>query len=711
MLPAFALLGFLLMFLSESAIRNGVMPRAAVTKCAATAYGKVISLPSSNSTSSSFFMQVSSVKVLNQGWRTRERVYVTTEARAPSGTLFPGVTLRVKGKLSSPDKEECWIRDHGACAILRCAVSGLHRTGRGPDPVSAGVDGLRIRLSDAYGRLYGARTAGLVEGVTMSKLDKADPAVVSDLRACGLGHIVAVSGLHVSSAAVLALALTAALGAGRRTRYAIAAAMALAVLCLSNFRVSALRATIMAGACFGGAVAARRYDSLVAVSIAGIVILCANPRAALDQSFHYSFAAALGIILVTNRKDTNQKRSGARQALAVCAGAQLGILPLMLVHGGAAPVSAVIANIMVVPAIGMLIVSALGSAMLSWVSLPLARAAAMGPSMISKYVIWVSSVCARVPGASLGAGAVSAVALCLYLAALVMLARNSASRRMVKPAIALSISLLLVLGATYPVLRIHSETSMTVLDVGEGDATLLQGRGGGTVLIDGGPEPDQLVGKLLSRGINHVDLMVATHPHSDHMAGLVEVARRMPVGRLFEPGMSHAAPGAYHDLLEAASKQNTPVTVAREGQQVTVDEDLRLEVLRAPASLAEQPENLNDCSIVAMAYIGGARVLMTGDLESEAQTELLKSHPSVGCDVIKVPHQGAANGASRELLTVAHPALATISVGRNNKFGHPSRTCLQMLAERGIQVARTDLSGDIVIMFGNGRIGLVTNRR
>jgi len=103
--------------------------------------------------------------------------------------------------------------------------------------------------------------------------------------------------------------------------------------------------------------------------------------------------------------------------------------------------------------------------------------------------------------------------------------------------------------------------------------------------------------------------------------------------------------------------------------------------------------------------------LLTGDLEADAQKTLLRDNPSMACDVIKIPHQGAANAATAELLDASRPALATISVGRDNEFGHPSGKCLDLLAARGVKVARTDKCGDIVITMGNGRIGMQSSRR
>lgn len=707
---AFACLGSLLMLVSTTAVRGGLLAKNARDGAGATVQGRVVSTAMTAGGMSSFFLEVTEARLKRETYSLRERVNLKAEGRLAAGDIFPGSMLEARGRLGAPERQLQWLADNGAAAVLTCDGAAVSRQPRPPGLVSRSVAGTRAWISSAYARLYGKRVAGFLEGVSLSKTDGMDPASLADLRSCGLGHLVAISGLHVGSAAVLLLALAGALGAGRRTRFTVACLGALTVLALSDFRISAMRATIMAGACFAGSMLGRRYDSLIGVSLAGIAILCANPRAIFDPSFQYSFAAALGIVLVVSRRGQGGARGKMELAVSVCAGAQLGILPLILIRGDPAPVSALLANLLVVWLVGALLLTGWSTALLTAVSLPVARVVAVAPAGISRYVLAVASACSRLPGAGLHMGALSAVALLLYAAALVMFATRRQGSSLLRPVAALSASAALVLFGCFPLVQTVGTPRMTVLDVGEGDATLLQAEGA-VVLVDGGPDPDAIVNKLRSRGVSHIDLMVASHPHADHCAGLVQVMRSMPVGRLLEPGMFGGTGGAYRDLVALAAERGVPLTVAANGQSIEMGPRFTLEVLFAPSEMPAPPENLNNCSIVAMAEVEGARVLLPGDLEEDAQKTLFADHPSMACDVLKVPHQGAANAATPGLLDACRPTLATISVGRDNTFGHPSAKCLELLASRGVKVARTDLSGDIVINMGNGRIGLQASRR
>jgi competence protein ComEC len=195
------------------------------------------------------------------------------------------------------------------------------------------------------------------------------------------------------------------------------------------------------------------------------------------------------------------------------------------------------------------------------------------------------------------------------------------------------------------------------------------------------------------------------------MAGLVTLLDTLPVGRLIEPGMTGVESSLYQRLLESARRRGVIVTVAREGQVVAVSGDLTLNVLRAPRDLPEPPQDPNEGSIVAMAEVGGLEVLLCGDLEVDGQRELVETHPGLDCQVLKVSHQGAANAAGDDLLGATRPEVATISVGRDNKFGHPSNRCLDLLRKWKAAVFRTDRDGDIEVGLHGGRIAVSTSGR
>lgn len=283
-----------------------------------------------------------------------------------------------------------------------------------------------------------------------------------------------------------------------------------------------------------------------------------------------------------------------------------------------------------------------------------------------------------------------------------------AEKPLFRSLVAIAVAVMLLFIPCLPLVSFRGADRVTILDVGEGDGILIQDRFGCSVLVDGGPDERKIIAKLQSRRIRRLDLAVSSHPHSDHLTGLVAALREMPVGRVLDGGAGRGSGGAYEEFLRLVREKKIKRTIAREGQVITVSPDLWLEVLYAPRDLRGLPKNLNDCSVVMVAHLAGTRILLTGDIESTGQQTLLGLHPDLSCDVLKVPHQGARNAATPELIDSCKPRVGVISVEKDNPYGHPSARSVGLMRARGTSVFRTDRDGDIMLSVASGRIGVTT---
>lgn len=696
------LLGSALMIFSLGGINGGMLPELA-SRGADGVFNGVVSARAHESFGGfSFVMQVRLVESEGARWRVNEKALVRVEDRRSGPEVTPGTRVEVEGRVCGvSEQNRSWLLEQGASAVIGTGSGNVRIEGTA-DFFSRMVNGLRDTLSSLYEDSLERRAAGLVKGVTLGNTEGLDGTWRSRLSDCGLEHIVAVSGLHVGAAAMIVGLLATLMGAGRRSRSVLVVLGMVLVVLLADFRTSALRAFIMAAFCLGGYLIGRTADSLAGLSLAGIIILANNPLSMFDVGFQFSFAAALAIVLALRNMS---KRKGAGTYLVVCAAAQLGIMPLVLLRARSVPVVALIANLIIVPMVAPLLLAGWALAAVSLAGKTAVKLVALVPDAISRAMMAVASFLSRVPPAGIEGGTITVISLIVYAVGLVLIIRRArAGRGLLAPAVAIGVAIVLAMLPVLVPLPEGSKGSVTFFDVGQGDSILVRDCGGSNVLVDGGPSLDGVARKLASMGIGKIDVMVLTHPHHDHLNGLLGVMDKLNVGKILEPGLEETGGPAYREFMKMADLRDVETVTAREGLTITLSEDVRLEVLYAPRDLPAIPEQLNDCSIVMMATIDDARVLLTGDLEIEGQRALIGFHPDLACDVLKVPHQGAADSAFPPFISRAQPRIGIVSVGEENSYGHPSREHLKMLEASGAEIMRTDTEGDIEISVDGDRI-------
>ncbi|MES2459576.1 MAG: ComEC/Rec2 family competence protein [Armatimonadota bacterium] len=251
---------------------------------------------------------------------------------------------------------------------------------------------------------------------------------------------------------------------------------------------------------------------------------------------------------------------------------------------------------------------------------------------------------------------------------------------------------------------------MTFLDVGQGDAAVVECPSGKVVVIDGGGKPgtDETAGGdpgnqvvvpyLRSRGISTVDVLVATHADDDHAQGLNAVAGRLTV----RAALINGFPGTskpYNRLLARLRSRRVPLDIARRGQTLSLGDGVRLQVLSpTDKAILYGRSASNNQSIVLRVIYGKSRFLFTGDAEEEEEKDMLSTKQiSLEADVLKIGHHGSRGSSQATFLDAVHPSVAVISAGRKNNFGHPHPEVLSRLRQRGVRVFRTDQQGAITI--------------
>jgi len=249
--------------------------------------------------------------------------------------------------------------------------------------------------------------------------------------------------------------------------------------------------------------------------------------------------------------------------------------------------------------------------------------------------------------------------------------------------------------ASSRVANTDGKLSAYFLDVGQGDSELLV-FGNKTILIDAGETDmgDRVVADLKKLGITRIDLLVATHPHSDHIGGMQKVLAAFPVGKVLDAGIPYPSP-IYEHFLETIDAQHIPYTIAEQGQTIDIDPALRILVLSPPHERFGDDPNLN--SIVLRISYGTINILMTGDMGGEAEAALTKTGYALDAQILKVGHHGSEYSTSPAFLARVHPETAIIEVGKDNPYGHPHDKALKNLQTAGATVYRTDLDGTVLV--------------
>ncbi|AEV82288.1 competence protein ComEC [Actinoplanes sp. SE50] len=615
--------------------------------------------------------------------------------------LLPGQEVTAAGKLLPPRPGD-----------LRAAVVAVRRAPRligEPSWAQRAAGVLRAGLQRACAPLP-ADSGGLLPGLVVGDTSRLDPGLETDFQTAGMTHLTAVSGANV------AMILGVVLFAVRRTRAGPVLCAAVCGVALAGFVIlarpspSVVRAAAMGAIGLLGLASGRPRVAVPALAAAVAVLLLADPELAADPGFTLSVLATGGLLLLAPAwREALRARgwpAGAAEALAVPAAAQVACGPVIAGLSGTVSLVAVPANLMVVPAIAPATLLGVAAALLSPVWPAGAGFAAWLAHWPAEWLVLVARTGARVPAGALPwpAGVPGALLLAGLTVAFLIAARRAVVRRL-----AAVVAACAVLGAL-PVRLLAPgwpppHWLVVACSVGQGDAVVLPAGTGRAVVVDAGPDPDPVDRCLRRLGVRQVALFVVSHYHADHVGGVDGVFRGRAVAAVVAPDWPEPA-GGRRQVAEAARAGGTPVLTVGPGWAYEVG-GVRLVALGPVEPLRGTNSDPNNNSLVLRATLGGRTVLLPGDAETEEQNDLVARVGAAGlrADVLKVAHHGSAL-QSPELLTAVDPAVALVSVGVGNDYGHPNLSLLARLARDGARVMRTDESGDLAVVTQVGGLAV-----
>jgi len=640
--------------------------------------------------------------------------------------------LRVRGTWQPIPLTGRWPRRAVRLGVLR--LSSVTVDDRGPRPPL--LVRLRLRAQHSLRQLL-PRRHGVAEALVLARTEALEPGLRDTFAAAGMAHLLAISGAHVL---VFAGALMLLL---RLARFSAAGGRIVALLLVATYVAAigappaAARAALQYGLLMAALLLQRPAHRWTAMAAAALALMVSDPLSVLDAGFQLSFAGVGGLLAYRRRcRDwlPGMLPASVRAGLATGLAATIATFPVAALHFGQFAPVGLIATLVAAPLVALALP---GLALLLILACPapiLAGLIAPGIELVLGLFLALANLAATVPGGHFRVTS-STVATLLLLAAALLLARARARGRgerapPVSPGAELgrrrqallrsvqtaaAAAALVTWAPSLAPARGYLEVHM--IDVGQGDAIALRTPHGRWLLVDAGDRTDRIdmgarrvVPYLLRRGVRRIDVLLLTHAHSDHIGGARSVLAAFDVRAVLDPGVPGAS-SQYLETLSAARTEPAPWLAPLAGSRLTLD-GVQLNFLYPRAPLLDAPSDPNDFSLVFRLGFGHFAALFLGDAPRAVEQLLVAEHGNaLAAAVLKVGHHGSSTATGPALLDAVEPRLALISVGRDNRFGHPDSAVVARLRNHGTRVLRTDQHGSIVIRaWRSGRIELGTSR-
>lgn len=726
--------------------------------------GVVATAPDVREHSTSFRFEVKEISRVEGEWEDVSGTMLVYAPKFPAldeSRDFPyyhyGDLIQMKGNLESPDSpeegEEFDFREYlarqGIYSIMYSPTDvTLVDTGQKPKPMEL-IYGLRRNMSQSLEEALPEPQCSLTKAMLLGQRGSMSPEVKEDFSETGTSHLLAISGVHVSIVAGLALSAGVWIfGRRRPTYFLLALGVIWLYVILSGMSPSGVRAATMGSLWLYAGWIGRPRSAFTALAFAAAVMLAFDPRLLSNVGFQLSFSAMSGLIFLTPRFQNWGRRIFGNQegeisstlsflitSFAVTMGAVLATLPLISYYFGMISLMSLPATFLTLPAVLGIIVSA---ALVGFVGIfAPAVASVLGwiSWLFATYVIKVVELFAAIPFASVDVK-VNAPAVWAYYAILIMVLwvtrkRGYLAQSVVKMRkqlsdipkfastiptkwIVLPLIVVAILMWTAVVTASDNRLHVYVLDIGQGDSILLQ-KGNQQVIVDGGPSSGKMVDQLgdkLPFWDRNIELLVLTHPDADHITGLVEVLHRYDVEKVLTSGQETDS-DIYREWRKLIDEKGIELIVAQAGQEIIMKDGIQLTVLHPQETPVEgATTDLNNNSVVLWLEYGNFSLLLTGDIGEEAEERLVDGNMRLKSTVLKVAHHGSNSSTTSEFLTGVDPLFAAISVGADNKFGHPTDEVIdrieKVVVENGLYVTSED--GMIEFITNGEKLWVQTER-
>jgi competence protein ComEC len=673
-----------------------------------------------------------------------------------------GDILRITGKLETPPQSDDfnykdYLARQGIYSIINYPRIEILDTGEGFKPL-AWIYSLRNRLSESLSQALPEPQASLAQGILLGLRGNIPDSLNQAFARTGTTHVLAISGINITI--VIGMLLAAGIWLFGK-RYSIYIWLALIIIWLYAL-LTGMNAPVVRGAIMGSLFLIAEYlgrqsSALTALTFAAAIMVAIEPQVLWDASFQLSFLAMAGLILISPYLQTwgrkgvtgaaGKKGTAASlgnfivDSFAVTLAAMLATWPIIAYYFHVVSFVGLPATFFAVLALPAIIITTALVAVVGLLIPVMAWVLGWISWLFISYFIFVVRAFDILPFSSIRLASINIWQIWLYyvLLAIVLAAIfyrhkltdifhliTSQIRKQVSkasdfahkvPKKWVTISLLLATALVWAAILNTPDDKLhvNILDVGQGDAILIQTPSHQKILIDGGPSPRAInleLSKRLPFWDKTIDLVILTQPQADHIAGLTEVLRNYKVRQVFEPGVSYDST-TYQQWLRLVQSEQIRYEVAHAGQQIELGDGIELEVLNPPSPLLQGTSDDvdNNCLALRLSW-NEISFLFAADLGKEAEWHLIAQRANLRSTVLKVGHHGSLTSTSEQFLAAVNPQIAAISVGADNRFGLPDTEIIDRLATQlgNDGVYLTSTHGTIEFITDGNRLWLKHDR-
>lgn len=580
----------------------------------------------------------------------------------------------------------------------------IHYTLNSKTTFREGVEFIRSKIRQRFAQFSKGVGGALLSALILGDQTQVDEEIRKNFAETGVIHVLAVSGLHVGYVLIILLIIKNMFRLPWGWDRIVIIIGLLIFVILTGNRPSVVRAAIMGGLYVSAPIVNRNANVWNIIFCAALIILIFNPNSLFDIGFQLSFLAVLSIVFFYNWLNkvlpsflqVNNIQNKPFQFIwglfLVSFSAQIGTLPITAYYFNKISVIALVANVIIVPLIGLLVGIGFFILFLGWIPF-LGFALGESANLLSMIISESANIFAKFSISSIdfNFSLVNILIYYLILIGMVSLINQQKVR-------AILIGLILGNYMIWNWAFTEKYLDIIYLDVGQGDAILIRFPEGQNMLIDAGQRnsyedmgTDVVIPVLKYLNIHEIDWAMMSHPHSDHIGGFVALTDEITIKNILDTFLPFDS-WTYKKIMQNAQEKKTDIMRFERGQILQLTPNSLLEFYAPDTTFVHSQNNVNNASIVIKLIYGQTKFLFTGDLEQEGDDLLIQYNQQLKSHVLKVAHHGSVTSTTEELLDCVQPDIAVISVGKNNKFSHPSTEVLERLENRNIKIHRTDVS-------------------